>query len=66
MPEKILGIEETMQKLGIKSKRTLYRMIHEGTIKPIPVPSYIKKRTRLEFTEEEVERVIKDATDTAA
>lgn len=56
---KTLGIEETMQRLGIKSKRTLYRLIHDGEIRPIPAPPFFKRRPRLEFTEQEVERVLK-------
>jgi predicted GIY-YIG superfamily endonuclease len=55
----VLDAGSTMTKLGIKSRKTLYKLIKDGVIHPIPKPDYILRRVRLEFTEQEVNRVLR-------
>lgn len=58
MPEEVvLGVQETLIRLKI-SRKTLYVLINEGKIRPIDKPSYLKKRAKLQFTENEVNRLI--------
>lgn len=58
MAEKLLGLQETLDRLQI-SRKTLYVLIKEGKIRPTEKPAYLKKRKKIEFTESEVERVLR-------
>lgn len=55
---KILSRDETLKRLKI-SRATLYSMIERGVIRPVEKPSYLQRRYRLEFTEQEVNRVLR-------
>lgn len=55
--EKLLTTQEVLQKLSI-SRPTLYSLMDEGKIKPIEKPSYLKRASKLQFRESDVEKLL--------
>lgn len=58
--QKTVSGKEAIKRLGV-SKPTLYSMINRGKIRPIenPVDKSLSRRRKLEFTEEEIQRVLR-------
>ena len=59
--QKLLTMREVLERLRM-SRSSLYNFINKGKIKPVEKPPYLKKTGRVQFTEEEVERFLKEET----
>lgn len=51
-----MGTTEVVRELGI-SRPTLYTLINEGVLKPLPYNTLLKRPAALRFLREDVERV---------
>lgn len=60
--ERLLSTQEVINRLGI-SRTTLYSLIDQNVIKPIEKPSYLKKPSRLQFRESDVEKLLNGEPD---
>lgn len=59
MTDTLLSTKQVLERLGI-SRPTLYALIDRGKIKPIEDDKpFLNKRVRLQFREEDVERLRK-------
>lgn len=59
MTETLLSTKQVLERLGI-SRPTLYALIERGDIKPVENDKpFLRKRVRLFFREEDVERLLK-------
>jgi predicted DNA-binding transcriptional regulator AlpA len=54
---KLLTVPEVLQRLKI-SRKTLYALMERGQIKPIDKPSYLKRAAKLQFREEDVQKLL--------
>lgn len=55
--DRLLSTQEVLNRLSI-SRPTLYSLMDEGKIKPIEKPSYLKRASKLQFKESDVEKLL--------
>ena len=55
--DKLLSTQEVLARLSI-SRPTLYALIERGQIKPVEKPSYLKRASKLQFKERDVEKLL--------
>jgi predicted DNA-binding transcriptional regulator AlpA len=55
--ERLIEVPEVLNRLKV-SRKTLYKLIKQGKLKPIEKPSYLERVAKLQFHESDVERLV--------